>query len=256
MKQLSLEQISFYRRHGYLIVEDFLAPLETKEYAHEAQLLVNHCYELGDLVSHWGCIVEPLGCDYLEPREIPPQARTARHAYIAVRSQISSAALALCTLDRFGRCARQLLSSGPAYLLNDQYIVKPPRCESACFAWHQDTMYFSPAEQCHEVVSVWVPLDDVSEDNGTVLVEPFPDPERPGVYEGRERAGVFAAAISAGTALFMDGRLRHCSVANRSPAFRTAYMPQFSLGRIQRLPDSSAGGTERHTAFAVPLSDD
>ncbi|KAJ2780010.1 hypothetical protein GGI15_003684 [Coemansia interrupta] len=161
-----------------------------------------------------------------------------------------------CTLCKFGRCARQLLGEDKAdetYLLNDQYIVKPPREDRAEFAWHQDILYFSEAERRHAVVSVWTPLDDVDETNGTVLVDPFPDPSRPGMYKHGLSDGtstrVFPAVMAAGSALFMDGRLRHCSMGNKSTRFRTVYMPQFSLGRMQ----IERGADTAFTALAVPI---
>ncbi|KAJ2741029.1 hypothetical protein GGI20_005471 [Coemansia sp. BCRC 34301] len=253
---LSLDQVHFYHAHGYLIVEPFLTDRETQLYRDEAQQLTNHCYEQGDIVANWGCIVEPLGCGYYDDdAQVTQLAKSDRASYIALRAYqpVPSPALPLCTLDKFGQCARQLLHASnvnaqqSVYLLNEQYIVKPPRSPSAEFAWHQDVLYFSETQRKHAVVSAWTPLNSVSSVNGTVLVEPFPDPTNPGVYEcnpgGRD---TFAAKMEAGSVLFMDGRLRHCSSGNHSAAFRLVFMPQFSLGRIARTEDA-------HAALAIPL---
>ncbi|KAJ1719298.1 hypothetical protein LPJ53_005921 [Coemansia erecta] len=252
---LTPSQVAFYRSNGYLIVDGFLTPDEVRSYAAEAQTLVNHCYEQGDIVAHWGCVIEPFGCGFFNPAEITRQACTTREGFVALRSALSAREVAACTLGKFGRCARQLLAEGKTggtYLLNDQYIVKPPREDRAEFAWHQDILYFSEAERRHAVVSVWTPLDDVDEINGTVLVDPFPNPSRPGIYENDSSADVstrvFPAVMAAGSALFMDGRLRHCSTGNKSTRFRTVYMPQFSLGQMQMERGSD-------TALAVPVDE-
>ncbi|KAJ2441232.1 hypothetical protein GGF42_007363 [Coemansia sp. RSA 2424] len=248
---LSPEQILFYRTHGYLIVEAFLTENEILLYQDEAQQLTNHCYEQGDIVANWGCVVEPLGCGYYDDDQVTQLAKSDRRSYIALRAQSAPLALLLCTLDKFGMCAQQLLRDKGdeqlTYLLNEQYIVKPPHSTSAEFAWHQDVLYFSESQRQHSVVSVWTPLSRVSAANGTVLVEPFPDHTSPGVYKdapGGESS--FAATMEAGSALFMDGRLRHCSSGNQSASFRLVYMPQFSLGQIARDRDA-------HAALAIPL---
>ncbi|KAJ2697955.1 hypothetical protein FB645_005785 [Coemansia sp. IMI 203386] len=254
------DQVSFYCKNGFLIVDGFLTPKEIATYSAEAQTLVNHCYEHGDIVTHWGCVVEPFGCGFFDSTEISELARTTRKGFVALRNTLfESNSAATCTLDKFGRCAEQLLvacgTSEKAYLLNDQYIVKPPHEPSAQFAWHQDVLYFSNEERQYPVVSVWTPLDSVDETNGTVLVDPFPDPDRPGVYTdsgNAQNTRVFPAVLAAGSALFMDGRLRHCSTGNNSSRFRTVYMPQFSLGQMVKKETAEAN----YTALAVPLDDD
>ncbi|KAJ2359355.1 hypothetical protein IWW50_000416 [Coemansia erecta] len=247
---LTLDQVEAYRKHGYVIVPDFINKREVDAYAKEAETLTNHCYEHGDIVAKWGCVVEPLGCGYLDKHEIPQAAKTSRAEYLRARAQISSQPTpALCTLDKFGACARQLLlqhtDSNTVVLLNEQYVVKPPRAQAE-FAWHQDVLYFSGTQRQHAIVSVWTPLCDVCTANGTVLIDPFPDPDRPGDYDARilQRPTV-AAEMAAGSALFMDGRLRHCSTANTTGEFRTVYMPQFSLGQITAGNDLAA--------LAVPI---
>ncbi|KAJ2156689.1 hypothetical protein GGF46_005018 [Coemansia sp. RSA 552] len=221
--------------------------LEVAAHRSDAEALTNHCYEQGDLVSKWGCIVEPFGCDYPDI-DVTDSAKATRHGYTDLRDQIGlSPELSICTLDRYGACAYQLLppsSNEPVCLLNEQYIVKPPR-SGAEFAWHQDVLYFTASQRQTCIVSVWTPLDDVDAGNGTVLIDPYPDPKAPGHYPDGSRDPV-VANMRAGSALFMDGRLRHCSGGNSSGSFRTAFMPQFSQMPMR----DERGG---YIALAVPV---
>jgi len=60
-------------------------------------------------------------------------------------------------------CLTQLLGSQPL-LMVDQALLKPPRFGSAK-PYHQDNYYFR-CEPDDEVVTAWVALDDVDEENG------------------------------------------------------------------------------------------
>ncbi|KAF9438219.1 hypothetical protein BGZ76_009146 [Entomortierella beljakovae] len=55
--------------------------------------------------------------------------------------------------------------------------------------------------------------------------------------------------IPAGAIVFLSGFVRHCSLGNASAKFRRAYMPQFSLGKVQ-----TDGGSL--VSLAVPCDDD
>ncbi|KAJ2851030.1 hypothetical protein IWW36_001457 [Coemansia brasiliensis] len=244
LSNTSVEQFS---RQGFTVVPDFLTQEEIDMFTKEAQTLVNFCYEQGDIVAQWGCVIEPLNCDFVDSTQ---EAKTSRSAFLNLRAQISSRSLAQCILDKFGLYAQRLLEhknagDEPVVLLNDQYIVKPPHTD-AKFGWHQDELYFTPEQRKHRMVSIWVPLCNISSDNGPVLIDPYPDPECPGVYPSATSSVTqICAAMSAGSALFMDGRVRHCSTDNKSSQFRIAYMPQFSLGAI-----ASNNGL---AALAVPI---
>ncbi|KAJ2622680.1 hypothetical protein H4R22_005161 [Coemansia sp. RSA 1290] len=238
MQSNTLEQFS---KRGFAIVPDFLTPEEVDMFAKEAQTLVNFCYEQGDIVTQWGCVIEPLNCDFVDSTQ---EAKTSRHAFLNLRAQISSRKLAQCVMDKFGSCARELLKhegDEPVVLLNDQYIVKPPHTD-ATFDWHRDELYFTPEQRKHRMVSIWIPLCDISSDNGPMLIDPYPGPEH---TDKRPLDTPICATMSAGSALLMDGRVRHCSTANKSGQFRIAYMPQFSLGAI-----ASKNGL---AALAVPI---
>ena len=50
--------------------------------------------------------------------------------------------------------------------------LKLPRNEGSVFPWHQDSQYYGQATQHLHVVSLWVPLVEVNEDNGCLYIIP------------------------------------------------------------------------------------
>jgi len=57
-----------------------------------------------------------------------------------------------------------------AFLFFDQWVVKCAE-KGMKFGWHQDSGYVD--HECAHYVTCWCPLDDVSEENGTVYVLPY-----------------------------------------------------------------------------------
>jgi ectoine hydroxylase-related dioxygenase (phytanoyl-CoA dioxygenase family) len=56
------------------------------------------------------------------------------------------------------------------YLFKNQYVVKSAEVGMK-FAWHQDSSYIAEPHQPY--LTTWCPLDDVSEENGTVYILPW-----------------------------------------------------------------------------------
>lgn len=95
-------------------------------------------------------------------------------------------------------------------------------------------------------VSVWVALDDVSEENGCLYILPYPSSASPAgergsaAHERRARAYPpveslgpgpdvgLPIALDAGDAVVLSSHVLHCSGPNLSDAPRRAWMPQFS----------------------------
>jgi hypothetical protein len=54
-------------------------------------------------------------------------------------------------------------------LVNEQFVVKPPHSgPAAAFGWHRDGAWCHAQALPQPYLSVWVPLDDVSEENGAL----------------------------------------------------------------------------------------
>ncbi len=113
---------------------------------------------------------------------------------------------------------------------------------------------------------MWVALDDITDDNGGLLVvpkshtclqndtgdpttqsyAPLPCSLEEGAAAVAEGQCVYMK-IHAGDAVVMHDRLLHCSMPNASRSRRKAWMPQFSALPIARREKEGPGG------HAVPL---
>jgi len=135
-----------------------------------------------------------------------------------------------------------LLGDCPALcLLNEQYVVKPAHSgPAAAFAWHRDGDWCSDTAR-PRYLSLWCPLDDCSEDNGTLLVAP-----------GSHRSGAptlepFVCTVAAGSCVVLSDAVLHCSGPNLADSPRRVWMPQLAAAPVLRSDGSPV-------ALAVPLS--
>jgi len=171
----------------------------------------------------------------------------------------------------------ETLLGGPAWLYNEQYIVKPPSCDGAKFQWHRDSDSCKPGVEQRPYLSMWCALDDVHEDNGTLFIQPYPQTSPPPAHSGlltedliHRTAGAAYPHVSqltandgrpvivpAGAVVVMSDRVLHCSGGNMSGKPRRAWMPQFSLGPVYHHSVCDASKTTRivPAALAVPLTD-
>ena len=146
-----------------------------------------------------------------------------------------------------------------AYLHNEQFVVK--LCEpSSTFAWHQDSgynVYRGGAEHHPPYVTLWLALDDVSHDNGTIsllpwsvvgggelLVHRWDEATESWVgYDGDE-PGIEIEA-PAGSIVCFSSLSLHRSAPNTTEQPRRSYVIQYTSTLFRRVNDFSAvrGGT-------------
>jgi phytanoyl-CoA hydroxylase len=117
----------------------------------------------------------------------------------------------------------------------NQAVTKAPK-SGASFSWHQDTGYH--AIEPAEYLTVWIPLEDSTVENGTIWV--LPGSHHDGVqehvldeatgdkvgYRGDEE-GV-AVEVPKGSAAVFSSLLMHRSGPNTSAKPRRAYVVQYS----------------------------
>lgn len=141
---------------------------------------------------------------------------------------------------------------GPdAYLFWEQFVVKGTDKAGAAFDWHQDSGYVDGEHRPY--VNAWVPLDDVSEDNGTLYLLSY---DRAGTrdkvehrpVEGKnDRVGYFGddpgmpVIAPAGSIVVFSSTVFHRSGANSTSRMRRAYAVQYSPEPVLE-PDGSLKG--------------
>jgi ectoine hydroxylase-related dioxygenase (phytanoyl-CoA dioxygenase family) len=125
-----------------------------------------------------------------------------------------------------------------AMLFWEQFVVKGTDKVGADFPWHQDSGYVDRAHTPY--VNCWIPLDDVSEENGTIYILPFSRAgtrvraEHKPVPNSNDRVGYFGTdkgipvVVPAGSIAVFSSVSFHRSGANATRQMRRAYSIQYS----------------------------
>ncbi len=142
------EHVQQYRQRGWLVIENVFSPDEADMIARLAEEI-----SLGDLGQEDSATaITDRGAEgQLLPRKI--MQPFLRHPTFR----------AFVLDQRLQRLVSRLLGGEPL-LCTDQIFMKPPRFGSAK-PYHQDNYYF----RCHppdQVLTAWIALDDVDEENG------------------------------------------------------------------------------------------
>lgn len=123
---------------------------------------------------------------------------------------------------------------GPEIAWTGSYVTRPklPHHEQSAFPWHQDSQYYGEATQHLHVVSVWIPLVDVDEENGCLHVIPgshkwgLLKSERDKIDHIRtlenveERGTSISLPMKQGDVLFISNLLFHKSESNTTRSVR------------------------------------
>ncbi|MEL6645035.1 MAG: phytanoyl-CoA dioxygenase family protein [Pseudomonadota bacterium] len=145
----------------------------------------------------------------------------------------------------------------PGYLFNEQFVVKGSGT-GASFAWHQDGAYVGFDHTPY--LTVWIALDDTSEANGCVYLQPRDLAENPDLdphewleasnelngYTGDEPG--LPMTCPAGTIVAFSSLTLHRSGPNTTDKPRRAYVCQYS---VEPLRDPATGNLKR---FAKPVA--
>lgn len=140
-----------------------------------------------------------------------------------------------------------------AYLFWEQFVVKGTDPKGAEFTWHQDSGYVDGVHK--QYVNFWIPLDDVSEENGTVSLLPYSEAgtkekiEHKVLEGSSDRVGYFGdspgipAVCKAGSIVVFSSTTFHRSGANKTNNMRRAWAIQFSPEIVYE-PDGSLKGLD------------
>jgi ectoine hydroxylase-related dioxygenase (phytanoyl-CoA dioxygenase family) len=137
-------------------------------------------------------------------------------------------------------------------LFNEQFVVKGSGT-GASFAWHQDGAYVGFDHKAY--LTIWIALDDTTEENGCVYVLPRNLNESPGldphewIEESNELNGYSgedpgkAMTCPAGTIVAFSSETLHRSGPNTTDKPRRAYICQYS---VETIIDPETGKPKRY----------
>lgn len=219
---LTQDQVAFYQEFGYLSIPNIM-PLEEVEWMREIYdrlFAAQAGRDYGDQFDLAGTDE-----DDVEAR-LPQILGPAKYAPELMRSQLWINA---------EMCVMQLL--GPMSNFGDGHMIYKPARIGAETPWHQDEAYWDPAKS-YESVSIWVPLQEATEDNGCMWFVPgshrlevLPHQSIGGDTRihalealGAITQGAISCPLPAGGATFHTSRTLHYTGANTSDIDRRAYI--------------------------------
>lgn len=179
-----------------------------------------------------------------------------RRYFIPWRSEHSRQLRDFVFSDLMAAVCRATLGDN-AWLFLDQFVVKAAE-RGMKFGWHQDSGYI-PFDH-PPYLTCWIPLDDVTEANGTVYLLPYSQLgirtrvthiSEPGT---NDMVGYFGdlpgvpALVPAGSIVCFASTVFHRSGPNTTDQMRRVYLCQYSLSPIM-LPDGSGAFSAHQEEF-------
>jgi ectoine hydroxylase-related dioxygenase (phytanoyl-CoA dioxygenase family) len=212
-----------FRDEGYFVVQGALPQIELEALRGECQRLVD---ERNEEMTRLG--VDTLDLCHRDRRYFV-------HAY-GKRSAVERFLFS----DLMARTAQAALGD-TVYLFNEQYVVKAAE-RGMAFGWHQDSGFIPYTHPPY--LTCWIPLDDVTEANGTVYLLPYSRAGTRDVVEHRrdvkthDMIGYFGddpgdpVIVPAGSIVCFSSTLLHRGGLNTTDRPRRVYIAQYSAGPI------------------------
>ena len=208
-----------FAEDGYFVLDDAVPP-------DELELLRRECDRLVDERDRE---MDRLGVDVLDLDH--RGRRYFLHAY-----ESSAEVRRFLLSDLMAEVARTALRD-TVHLFNEQYVVKAAE-RGMQFSWHQDSGFIPYAHAPY--ITCWIPLDDVSEANGTVHLLPYARAGTRDVvphvrdertndmvgYTGDDPGDPVVA--SAGSIVGFSSTLLHRSGPNTTDNMRRVYVAQYT----------------------------
>ena len=160
--------------------------------------------------------------------------------FIALRYKDSQTMQDLIFGKEMEQITRKILGED-VFLFLEQYVVKAAD-KGMTFSWHQDSGYLDFDHKPY--LSIWCPLDDVTEENGTVYLLPYKDAGVKNridhvLQEGtNDKIGYFGddpgvpAVLKAGDVALFSSTCFHRSGSNKTNKSRRVLLIQYSAEPI------------------------
>jgi hypothetical protein len=139
---------------------------------------------------------------------------------------------------------------GPEIVFTGSYHLRPklPGSSLTAFPWHQDSQYYGEATKAIRIITVWIPLVDVDEQNGCLYV--IPDSHKWELYRGErdaddnmrtredvtKRGTPIPIPMKAGDALLFTNLTFHASNVNKSDGVRWSLDVRFAPAPEDDMP--------------------
>src|SRR5947209_15525733 len=218
---LTQDQIDFYHREGYLVLEAITTPEEVAwlRGIYDRLFEARAGREAGDEFDLAGTDAEG------QQAALPQILNPAKYAPELKEGQYRANALAV---------ARQLL--GPRAESRGEHAIFKPARTGAATPWHQDEAYWDPTKD-YESLSIWIPLQEATVENGCMQFVPGShreqvmthhsinyDPRIHGleVEQAVDTSRAVACPIPAGGATIHHNRILHYAGPNISSTPRRA----------------------------------
>ena len=232
MFRLSDEQMRFFEREGYLVVEDLFADEDLQPVIAEISDEVDR--RARALVGE-GVLSRPYDEHGFETRLAHISRETDRVALAIWDGSLAGPAFfGLITHPKLLDVAEQFC--GPELIASSVYRLRPkiPGHDKGPVPWHQDSGYFEPYCDDALVLTVWVPLVDATPERGCLWVAPrahrgpvlthWNRPGKPyleisGADLPKEQAPV-CVPVRKGGALLLSNRTPHASFDNSTDVVR------------------------------------
>ena len=224
-----------FRDEGFFLVEGALPPNDLEILRGECQRFVD---ERDREMTH-------LGVDTLD------LCHRGRRYFVHAYGK-SPAVERFLFSDLMAQSAQAALGDS-VYLCNEQFVVKAAE-RGMAFGWHQDSGFIPYPHPPY--LTCWIPLDDVTEANGTIHLLPYPRAGTRDVVEHRrdektnDLIGYFgddpgeAVIAPAGSLVCFSSTLFHRAGPNATDHPRRVYIAQYSAEPLL----SEDGSRPRHLA--------
>lgn len=252
---LTKEQIDFYEREGYLVLEDLLGE---DDMAGPKRAMMQKVSMIAEDLHAEGKIKNKL--------EHLPFPRRLAALFEGLTDQ---------DFLKFGRGWRdrlpgyyELLSNpkildavesliGPEIFASPVYNVRPkvPKVAAGAIPWHQDKSYW-PKSNANPVITVWISFVDATMENGCLHIKPRTHRTELLEWHRETDTGTgytalhehqlgdqptIALPVKAGTAILFNDRLLHMSTPNRSDHVRWSVDLRYQPTDQDPMPQHGAG---------------
>lgn len=268
------EQVHFFRREGYLIVEDVFDPSHLEPIRQELESEI--AQQIDELASD-GRAVRTYGDEPFE-RRLTRIYGDAKENGEFVMGHLEGARgggyrgramFDLITHPKLLDAVSDLV--GPEIVASSAFRIRPkiPGVGRGNVPWHQDSGYFAAHCDEHMIVTCWVPLVDASVENG--CMEILPRSHKTGILEHHSggNMGLYVikdedlptdapekvvAACPRGGVVFMTNLTPHCSTPNTSDIIRWSvdlrFQSALAPNNLGLWPDRSEADLDQNVQIA------